>query len=69
MARNFRLNRKITFDLDRILSVAAIENGVRLTFINGEQQLIAPIPSAERDRLFDCWLGIREARPRKAGVG
>ena len=52
----FRLNEKITLDLDRVLTIAAIKNGVRLTYLNSEEETIAPISSAQRDRLLDHWL-------------
>lgn len=68
MARTFRLNRRITLDLERILSVAAVEGGIRLTYVNGEQETVAPISRRDRDRFFDRWLAHRAgpATPRHA---
>ncbi len=56
MAQNYRLTDEITLDLDRILTIAATSNGIRLTFYNGDQQVIAPLPEEERRRFFDQWL-------------
>jgi len=56
MAQNYRLTDEITLDLDRILTIAATSNGIRLTYHNGDQQVIAPLPEEERRRFFDQWL-------------
>lgn len=58
MANWYRLNKEVTFDLDRVLSIAAIADGIRLTYLDREEQVIAPIPTSQRDRLLDHWLQI-----------
>ena len=56
MAHLYQLTDEISLDLDRILTIAATDNGIRLTFYNGEQQVIGPLPEEERRRFFDQWL-------------
>ena len=56
MAHLYQLTDEISLDLDRILTIAATSNGICLTFYNGEQQVIAPLPEEERRRFFDQWL-------------
>lgn len=57
MAKLYRLNKEFTLDLNRVLTMAVTEDGVRLTYLNSEEETIAPITAAQRDRLLDHWLG------------
>ena len=59
MENPYRLSETIMIDLNRILSVAAVPNGVRLTHINGTVETITPLALEDRNRLFDQWLGIK----------
>ena len=73
MAQNYELNGNITLDLERIISVAAVDGGVRLIYIDGKQEIITPVATRDRDRFFDTWLGCEptqpSARPSKAQSG
>jgi hypothetical protein len=57
MARLYRLNKEVTLDLNRVLTMAATEDGIRLTYLNAEEETITAITTAQRDRLLDHWLG------------
>ena len=57
MANLYQLNKETTLDLDRVLTIAATEDGIRLTYLNSEEEIIAPITIAQRNRLLDHWLG------------
>lgn len=69
MARPYQLTRKISLELDRILSVAAVEDGIRLVHVDGKQEVIAPLTKRDRDRFFDVWLGGPSAKPSKVDSG
>lgn len=78
MAQNYDLDGKITLDLECIISVAATDGGIRLIYIDGKQEIIAPLSTRDRDRFFDTWLGCApdqtttaqqdEALARKTGT-
>ncbi|MCZ6645832.1 MAG: hypothetical protein O7B79_06280 [SAR324 cluster bacterium] len=53
----FQPNASTQIDLDRIIAVAAVQNGVRITYLNGEADLIV-LTHSERNRFLDRWLGI-----------
>ncbi len=57
MANLYRLNDQVTVDLDRILTIAAVDKGLRLTYINSEEETITALSPSERNRFFDHWLG------------
>ena len=56
MANLYRLNDQVTVDLDRILTIAAVDKGIRLTYINSDEETITALSSSERNRFFDHWL-------------
>jgi hypothetical protein len=56
MANLYRLNDMVTVDMDRILTIAAVDKGIRLTYINSEEETITSISSSERNRFFDHWI-------------
>jgi len=58
MFKEFRLNDEITLDVNRILSVVSVKNGVRLTYIDRQTETLSNLSETERNRLFDFWFGM-----------
>ncbi len=69
MATIYRLNDRFEVDLDRILSTAAVTDGIRLTYIDRKEEVIAPLSTSERDRFFDVWLGCSQVDRREIAAG
>ena len=60
MENLYELTDTITLDLDRILTIAAVRDGIRITYIDRVEEVIAPLTLTARDRFFDHWLNIGE---------
>ena len=53
----FRVNDQFEVDLDRVISITACGDAVRLIYVDSESETVA-LPEEDRNRLFDHWLGI-----------
>jgi len=56
MALEFKLNATINLDLDKVLTIRPVGEGVQLTYLNGEMETITPVAEKDLNRLFDFWL-------------
>ena len=69
MANFYRLNDRFEVDLDKILCTAAVDIGIRLTYVDWKEEVIAPLTTSERERFFDVWLGCSQADKREIAAG
>lgn len=56
MTEMLKINNQTSVDIDRVLTISAVQGGVRLTYLNGEEETLL-LNEEERNRLFDLWLG------------
>ena len=50
MENIYELTDSITLDLDRILTIAAVKDGIRVTYIDRVEEVIAPLTRKPRRR-------------------
>ena len=56
MALLFQLTPDITLDLDQILNIHPVRNGLQVTYMNASVETIIPVSETDLNRLIDVWI-------------